>query len=365
MSFIYVPVLSAKRGEFTALEKLTSPIAERVLPLFELPAKKPDAILHEKSISRTAKSAGKVWPNRLALLDTSKWSSNAQTESGIHVLEYAFNQFVSNGINVHPVIGYDRWDDPAYSQAIRNICRNFNVKPCIRLDRESVEDDMLDFAYFADRITAITESLQLEPEDCDVMIDFESTAVTSVADMIADIERAVATLRSLEFETIIVVGGSMPSSVDNAVSTPDAEGCIPRIEMMAWKAVFKSTKDTRLIFGDYSIRNANSAEGIIALNANAKIRYTIENQYFIIRGHSKKKDSLDVQHKVLAQKLVSSNNYMMPSFSWGDSEFMNCSIGLTHIKDATGMITLDSNHHIVTVTLEILEHQQQFVSALS
>lgn len=359
MSFIYVPVMSAKRGEFTALMNLVSSMSDKVAPLFELPAKKSDATLYEKAIARTATGAGKAWNDRLAFLDISKWSSNARTESGVHILEYSFSQFVSSGVNVHPVIGYDRWEDPAYSQALQNIHKNYDVKPCIRLDRETVQDDMLDYTYFSERIDDIMTMLSLEPSDCYVMVDFGNTATTSVPDMITDTERAITTLRSLGFETIVVVGGSMPSAVNEAVDTPDAEGCIPRIEMMAWKAVFTGIRDKNVIFGDYLIRNAVAAEGVIALHANAKIRYTIENQYFIVRGHSKKIDTLRLQHRNLAEKLVTSAHYMGPTFSWGDSEILNCSIGLREIRDATLMIAVDSNHHIGVVVLEILEHQRQ------
>src|SRR5574337_295754 len=121
MSFLYIPVMAAKRGEFTALSKLRSSESEKTIPLFELPAKKPDAKAHEKAINRTATSAGKAWGARPAFLDISKWSPDARTESGIHVLEYAFAQFRANSVIAHPVVGYDRWDDPTYSQALKNI----------------------------------------------------------------------------------------------------------------------------------------------------------------------------------------------------------------------------------------------------
>ncbi len=48
------------------------------------------------------------------------------------------SQFRSNGTPAHPVVGYDRWDDPAYIQALKNIRTMFPVMPCIRLDREAI-----------------------------------------------------------------------------------------------------------------------------------------------------------------------------------------------------------------------------------
>ncbi len=154
----------------------------------------------------------------------------------------------------------------------------------------------------------------------------------------------------------------MPAGVNEAVDVPDAVGCIPRIEMMAWKAVFSALKDGSVVFGDYLIRNPEAAEGVIAPHANAKIRYTMENQFFIVRGHSKKFHSLTVQHKDLAQKLVASPHYMGASFSWGDSEVFNCSVGIKELRDATSMIAIDSNHHINAVVTEVFEHQRNVVA---
>ncbi|BBJ22167.1 beta family protein [Candidatus Nitrotoga sp. AM1P] len=362
MSFLYVPVMAAKRGEFTALLNLRSSASEKTIPLFELPAKKPDANVHEKTINRTAINAGKAWGARRAFLDISKWSSDARTESGIHVLEYAFAQFRANSVIAYPVVGYDRWDDPTYSQALKNIRKSFPVPPCIRLDREAIQQDMPDFSYFSDRINDIMASLDVEHNSCYVMVDFGDVATDSVPDVITNAEMAVTTLRNLGFSTVIVVGGSMPVAINEAVDIPDAEGCIPRIEMMAWKAIFSGSKDRKIIFGDYLIRSANTVEGVIAPNANAKIRYTIGNQFFVVRGHSKKLDSLTLQHKVLAEKLVASPHFMGAPFSWGDSEIFNCSIGIREIRDHTGMIAVDSNHHICAVLTEIYGHQQVITS---
>ncbi|MFJ3048264.1 beta family protein [Herbaspirillum chlorophenolicum] len=353
--------MAAKRGEFTALTNLRPAISDSLMPLFELPSKKPDTKIFEPAVNRTAKAAGKAWSNRSAFLDISKWSTDSRTESGIHILEYSFSQLRSQGVLVHPVVGYDRWDDPAYSQALINIRRAFPVTPCIRLDRETIKDDMYDLPYFTGRMSEIMEALDVNASNCYVMVDFENVSKTSVADLVEATEVAVAALRSMGFATIVVAGGSMPAGVNEAVNAPDAEGCIPRLEMMAWKAFFSAFKDRGVIFGDYLVRNPDASEGVIAPDANAKIRYTIQNQFFVVRGHTKRQDSLTVQHKSLSQKLVSSVHYIGPDFSWGDAEILNCSLGAKELRDATSMIAVDSSHHIHVVMSEIFEHQRQVI----
>lgn len=365
MRILYVPLMAAKQGEFTALTNLQASISEKTMPLFELPAQKPGMKVFEKSICGTAARAGKAWHGRPAFLDISKWSPNARTESGIHVLEYAFSQFISNGIPTHPVVGYDRWDDPAYSQALKNIRTMRPVTPCIRLDREAIQDDMLDVPYFSERMNDIMASLVVSPSNCYALVDFGDVSTISVPDLIEDAENALGVLRSLGFGTVIFAGGSMPAAVNQAVETPDAVGCIPRIEMLAWKAIYSESQDRNIIFGDYLIRNPNAADSVIAPHANAKIRYTIDNQFFIVRGHSKQLDSLTIQHKELSAKLVGSAHYMTPTFSWGDGEVLNCSTGIKEIREPTTMIAVDTNHHISAVILEVFEHQQTVVHSLA
>lgn len=363
MNLSYVPVMAAKRGEFTALTNLPNLVAEKIIPLFELPAKPSEAVLHEKRISKTAKAGGKAWAGRTAFLDISKWSPDARTEGGIHVLEFAFTQFRAAGVPVHPVVGYDRWDDPAYGQALQNIRLMHRVTPCIRLDLEAIKEDIGDLPYFRDRIEGMLDGLAIGVDQCYAMVDFGDVSKAAIPDMIQDAEAAVSALRSVGFGIIILAGGSMPAGVNVAVDTPDTEGCVARIEILAWKAVLTNLKDEKIIYSDYVIRNPDAAEGVIAPDANAKIRYTIENQFFVVRGHTKKRDSLEAQHKELAKKLIASAHYRHASFSWGDSELLNCSLGVTQLRDPTSMIAIDSNHHIRMVIREVIEHVHTSIGA--
>lgn len=358
MAYSYVPIIAAKKGEFRALGALRSSVSERTLPLFELPSQKPDVRLFEKPICRTAVAAGKVWKDKKAFLDISKWRPDARTENGVHVLEYAISQLIYEGLNVSPVVGYDRWGDSQYRLALKNIRARHTVTPCIRFDREAIRDDMRDVEYFSDQLSAMLAELQLTAANCYALLDFRDVSATAVPDMVEDAENALNVLRTLGFGTIVIAGGSMPASVNGAVEDRDSEGCVTRVEMLGWKTIFGSSGDARILFGDYSIRNPDAAEGIIALDANAKIRYTIENQYFVVRGHTKREDSLETQHQKLALKLISTSYYADPGTSWGDSEIHQCAIGSRKIREATSMIAIDTNHHISVVVNEIFEYQR-------
>jgi hypothetical protein len=363
MSLLYVPIMGAKRGEFSALANLKSSTADQIMPLFEIPNAAEGKSI-EISITSRAIDTAKVWGEREAFIDVTKWKSNARTESGIHVLEFGFSQFRESGTLVQPVVGYDRWDDPVYVQALKNIRSKYPVTFCIRLDAEALED-IGDPIYFEERVEDIMIGLDVTPANCYVLIDLADVSKSTIPDLLDRADSAIDTMRSLGFGTIIISGGSMPSSINEAISSADTVGCIPRMEIIAWKAIFADRVDRQIVFGDYVVRNPNAADGVIAPDANAKIRYTVANQFFIVRGHSKRKTRLAVQNRSLAQILVGSSHYMGPSFSWGDSQISLCSIPATkEMGSSTTWIGIDSNHHINAVVAEVYEHQTQ-VAALT
>ncbi|UGQ46158.1 beta family protein [Massilia endophytica] len=362
MDLLYVPILPAKQGEFAALSNLQPSYKSRIRPVFDVPNPGPGKP-REMPMSRTAAKAGKAWGGKEAFLDITKWKSNARTESGIHVLEYSFAQFRAEGVQVHPVVGYDRWDDPEYSQALKNIAASHTVTPCIRLDRESLEDTY-DLSYFSERMGAILVELEVEPKDCVVLVDLGDVSKASVPDVLGDAETAIDAVRSIGFETVVIAGSSMPATINLAVDEPDAVGCIPRIEMMAWKAIFEDRNDLKIVFGDYAVRNPDALDGVPAPHANAKIRYTISNQTFVVRGHSKKITRLAIQNTELACILVSSHHYMGPTFSWGDSQILQCSVGAVEMGSPTTWIAIDSNHHIQAVLTEVFEFQRRHIPGM-
>ena len=200
------------------------------------------------------------------------------------------------------------------------------------------------------------DTLDLDPSSCYAMLDFRDVSNIAAPDLIEIAENAIHVLRDAGFEEVIFAGGSMPVTVDNAVKTRDSAGCITRIEMLAWKAIFSATADNSIIFGDYPIRNPDAPDGVIAPHANAKIRYTINNQFFIVRGHSKKEDSLTIQHQILAKHLISSKFYSDPTNCWGDAELQKCALGIREVRDPTSMIAIDTNCHITATVKEIFEH---------
>jgi hypothetical protein len=363
MTPAYVPILKAKAGEFSALQHLPSHVAARIVPLFDLP--RPDLKYEgtcQDHISKVARNCGVVWSGKAAYIDITKWRPDERVESGVHVLSHALARLAGAGVRVRPVIGYDRWDDVEYSQALRTASTLFSEGFCLRLDVEAIED-MGDEDYFEERIDDITSSLNLSHENCHVIVDFADLTKSSVPEVLEKADLAVDYLKRIGFRQIIVAGGSMPAFVNEAVEEPDQMGMIHRIEMLVWKAMQRVRRDPSVIYGDYGIRNPAAMDGIISKHNNGKIRYTVENQFFILRGHSKQIERIGVQQKALSRQLLGSSYYMGQAFSWGDQTASAAANPADpYMGGPTQWIGIDTNHHIHAVLAEVFEQQTHFAA---
>lgn len=359
MSLDYVPILKAKAGEFSALQNLPGHVVDRIIPLLDFPV--PDVKYEgtlQDHVAKTARNCATVWAGRTAFIDITKWRPNARVESGAHVLDHALARLVANGVQVRPVVGYDRWDDVEYSQALQAASLLYAQGFCIRLDTEAMED-MGDPEYFEDRLDAISSVLGLQPENCDILLDFGDLTKASVPEVLEQAESAVDYMLRLGYTRIIVAGGSMPAFVNEAVDAPDQVGTIHRIEMLTWKAMQRTRNDARIVYGDYGIRNPAAMDGIISKHNNGKIRYTIANQFFILRGRSKQLERLGLQQKALSALLVASPHYMS-GFSWGDRTIALASDPVSsYMGGPTQWIGIDTNHHIHAVLAEVFEYRRQ------
>ncbi|HCP54672.1 MULTISPECIES: beta family protein [Pseudomonas] len=372
MNSQYFPILKAKQGELEALSKLSPNVLARTTPIIELAklggrqletAIKRTNMPYKEYVEKCSLAISKAIPTKQLIFDIFQWPANFTVETGEHILNYSMNQLVAQGVTPCPIIGYDRWDIVEYKEAIKSIKLVEGQFFSIRLDSVALED-MLDPDYFNEIIEDITIETGLNPENTPVIIDLADLSNKSVSDAIETIQHAYEHMRSLGFTYIIAIGSSIPASVNLAVKTKDTSGTIFRKEILAWKGFLQAFPNASLYFGDYGVRNPRAAENIIAPDMNGKIRYTIENSYFIARGHSLRQENKTAQNHVLAKVIVDSPHYMGANFCWGDSRILECSQG-KFVGSPTTWISIDTNHHISALTTEIYEFTSQLEAAKS
>ncbi|PSS48241.1 hypothetical protein C6382_20910 [Pseudomonas sp. BBP2017] len=357
----YYPVVRAKQGEFDAFKNMPNTVLSRCTPILEIPkisakeyevAVKKSDTPYEYWMDNKARKIAAVFKGKSIIVDASQWPVNFTTEGGSQVLGHMSSLLSSLGVNVNPVVGYARWDDAQYRQDIKNMTLKSGERFCIRLDEIALED-MADVDHFESIIEDICITIGVEASDIKVIVDIGDVTKLPISEITEIMDESHSTLIGLGFETIIITASSIPDSIEKAVKERDSSDTMVRKEMLAWKGFVSANPNANLSFGDYGIRNPRSSD-IIAPDMNVKIRYTIENGFFIARGHSVRGVDGYGQSQKLSKVIVDSKHYLGPSFSWGDKKILDCSKGL-FVGNSTGWIAIDTNHHVTAVTAEIFE----------
>lgn len=361
----YVPILRAKAGEFEALKNLKPIYSQKIWPFFEIPQltdsdKKSKALKDSPQIKKDfltniANGISNINTSNSIFFDLFDWKADSYIETGEHVLSYMYRTLGSSGTLVHPVIGFDRWDILDYQNSLKGLVVPEGTIYCLRIDSTSI-DDAYDVDYFTDTIREILDSIGLSGGEVIIMFDFGDVTHKSIISMHADMEHLINSIEGFGFAAIMIAGCSFPIIINDAVKEIDSTDLVERKEIHVWKAIY-SDISARLLFADYGIRNPKGADGIVAVHANGKIRYTIENKYFVARGHSKQKGNKGAQMYDLARNIVNSPYYLGSGFSWGDERIDACS--KEEIKGGpTQWISYDTNHHISFVVEEVLDFQR-------
>jgi len=364
-------ILKAKQGEIEALENTREENAAAFLPLFDICPisnkmresagyKKASAPI-ELYLTNVAKDIAKVWQGRTAFFDPFRWSVNAVTESGQHVVPFMHNKLKSLGVPVVATIGYDRWDSPNYQFAMKALGLAGDSYFCLRLDTTAIEDSA-EPEHFTSQVTDIIETLGLNPALCLALIDFADVTAVSLETMVDHSKRVIDLLTPMGFTAISVAGCSMPSFVTDAVGEEDSNGTVLRKESLVFQTLRTEYPQLTVMHGDYGVRPPNSAEDLIAPDTNFKIRYTIGHAYFVARGHSQRKGNKGAQTQTLAREVINSGHFMGPKFSWGDRRIVECRNG--EFSGNHGQwVGIDTNHHIAWVVAEVREFELQLASA--
>jgi hypothetical protein len=360
MKPIYFPILKAKDAEFDALRKAQPNVVQRMVPLFEIPRFKPELRKYQDNphakatfLSDLSQKICELRSGMQTMFDTYHWQNPGEkVETGEHHLSYMYNALKTDGVNVVPVVGYDRWDDEEYRLALRSISKLHTGAFCIRLERFAFED-VADPDHFHERMSEIINYLNINPSTCHVILDLQDLSTLPIVDIFDIFDSLFSQITEYEFSSYSVAGCSLPNSIDQVIKNKDSSGTVLRREMLLWKNARKQHPNYQIYFG---VRGPSTGETGYG-NTNAKIRYTIDDEYFILRGHVIRKPVGGYQHCVLAKKLINSGHYLHTDFSWGDSEVQRCANGDLGGGSAT-WIKIDTSHHMAYVVAEITEFER-------
>lgn len=377
MAKSYIPIYRAKSGEFQALSNASKDHAKRTLPLFEISriTKKTSELKKYQGclaltctyLTEIAENIAKVRNGYSAMVDISQWDPASLTETGEHILPYLYSLLNKLGVHVVPVIGFDSWESPIYRVAMQSIEVPDNRYVCIRLDSHAIEDAE-DPLYLEERITEILDGLGIAPNQCAIILDFGDLTTQALADVLDQADGIMRVLAPMKFRAFVTAGCSLPPTINLAVKDHDSTGKVVRKEMLLWQTLRTQYPGIALRYGDYGVRGPNSVDDVIAPDANGKIRHTITQNFYVLRGHSMRKGDKGGQMFKLAAALVSSPYFMGAGFSWGDSQIALRSKALTDstVKIGPGnqstWIAIDTSHHLAYAIGEVEEFEAKIAA---
>jgi hypothetical protein len=365
----YIPILKAKKGEFDAFSNLPMNVKKQVLPLFELPQfsskSRETKAYRDKSnpvecfVNNTANKINEAVGQSPVMVDIFRWAPNATLESGEHLLGHLSSRLTSAGCSVIPVIGYERWEDEEYSSVLVGMANHYQ-QFCLRLESYAFED-MIEEEHFIECLEDIIDSMCLDASRTSVILDFGDATKMAIVDMEEKVSAALSLLRPYGFKYMSIAGCSVAGVINDMVPDINSTGFVVRKEVMVWKSVRRFNPEANFIFGDYGIANPNVGDDIIAPDANGKIRYTIADKYFVIRGYSRRQGEKGAQMYDLSRNLIESPHYLGSSFSWGDSRIQSCS-NEEFKGNPTQWISIDTNHHVTYALTEVKEFERGLVT---
>lgn len=347
----YIPILKGKQGEFRALRDLSEKTKQKFIPLICVPPPKKSL---EKHLNNIADKITTLWGyKRPFFLDLFALKLTERTSSGTHPLNYIFQRMKKSRLFAPfaiPTTGLDR--DDAYNSAVVDIISKDKRGVCIRL----LEQYMIDAVELNDKLNELLEKLKISKKEANLLFDFRAICMEDVRDTADTAIKIINELPNIsEWQTLTIAASGFPETLSEI--RRDSIIKLPRAELALWQLIIAQSKRLPRIpsYGDYGIVHPNHLVlDPRRINPSAKIRYTLDEEWLVLKGQSLRKHSKKYkQYHGLSQGLVDRDEFMGASFSKGDEYIAKCADGNVSSGNLETWIRVDTIHHLTLVSDQI------------
>ena len=359
----YIPILRWKAAEKEALEKLDDTKKKFITPLLELIMPQPktftiknsegkerlktsEELLGEslegfkKKLPKIPDEIKKYWGSTPCFIDSSLTDITIRADSLVQI----FTIGEKLNISLIPVISLN--SDLAVQTAVISLGIKYGCGLCLRLFRS----DLFNPSIFGEKINGFLSFHKLSEKNIDLLIDFQITDehCLKIADIvIPNIDK---------WRTFIAASGAFPQDLTQ-FSVPDLY-IIPRNDWNYWLSQVNSGKLKRNpSFADYSIQHPIYKEPVPGSNPSASIRYTLKEQWMIMRGQGLRgeKSKGFSQYPANARLLSERVEFFGADFSYGDAYIADKAKDLNSKETGTPRTWLRAgiNHHLVCTADQI------------
>ena len=337
----YVPVLKVKRGEKTALSRISSGLKQNIVPLLEIVERTSGKSVNDHLDTSFKDLAPSLRGYQRCLLDVREMANDGQVAAA-----NALARALAEGIVFTPVTGISRTADvvPVIACATSNGIG-------IRLTRQEFEDGNLTAG-----LQGFLIAHNLAPGNVDLIVDL-GPAEDLIPAGIAALTRAflAAVPFKQNWRTLTVTGSAFPLSM--AIVDRNSSKFVERSEWIAWRDELFSSRHTleRLpTYSDCVIQHPIGVENFDPryMLVSAAIRYTWEEYWLLVKGESTRSVAPSVQFPQLATQLVYGR---LRSFFAGAGHCAGCQMAKDAADGARGFGSAEvwrrigTIHHITTV----------------
>ncbi|MEF2144122.1 MAG: beta family protein [Desulfovibrionaceae bacterium] len=346
----YVPVLKLKAGELRALMNLTEDQRKVMTPLFEIPPVPWDyetdepAKSVEEHLEKVAGNIDKHWGKAPFFLDY-KYIEDDIVEhdnEAIWRLSGAMNDL---NLSYVPVIGLIR--DGVIKHEFKDSQCYYDNGLCVRLEGDDFDSD-----DYGEQLVDLIESFEVEPDRVDIVIDLGLIPSSGLSPFVVGLKNIIRFLPMLnEWRTLTVSASSFPSSL--ASFTANAADTTPRSDWELWGRLVGGAIRRKPSFGDYGIASPAPFEmDPRMMRLGAKIKYTLEEKWLIVKGVGISRKGYKQFHD-LAAYLTKRKEFYGPEFSWGDNYINECATRACNSGNQTTWVTVGMNHHFAVAVSQL------------
>ncbi|PTS73969.1 hypothetical protein DBR20_14900 [Stenotrophomonas sp. HMWF023] len=350
---MYVPILKWRQGEYLAVGRTRETIKDWMYPLFEIPVEQWDFEndAPAKSLDDHLKNVGKRlstnWKKRRCLFDSPHLAGDDTMANGDHHLAHVFDLARASACQAIPATRLGR--HLAYQQAVASIIAQDSRGCALRLIPDDLEGNP------SAKIDGLMHLLGVTPEQVDIVLDSAADVADSPTLQASIWQAWIAVLPYISrWRSLTVAGGSFPASL-NPSAGYRPHGDVHRREWRGYTRLAASTPLRQPWFGDYGCASPQTEMMDPRLfDPNAKIKYTIDDQWRIIVGTQVKRNGRD-QYRDLCRHLISDRPvvFMGRTYSAGDKYIEDCANSVASTGGSSTWPTVATNHHLTKVVRDL------------
>lgn len=339
----YVPVMRMKPAELRALQALESTLRLVTTPLLECPPRVLRGCDSSSKLERRAERFASYlagWARQPLFLDFGMLPPHMVAPA----LDAVVKEMTSGRIQPALVLTLKSGKESPYFRAVRGAQDRYGLPICVRLSPEELK-----LSRCADLIQERLTEFGAMPASTNLVVD--RGLVHSQSSTYEEVAHLIPWQNS--WQTITCLAGSFPPDLSKL--TRGQIHRLPRIEWRQWRSL-QSWSGRRPAFGDYAIQHVVFKEPVAVPNYSASIRYTVENDFVVLRGEGVLNENgpgFD-QYNGWAKLLLDMPEYFGASFSAGDEYVAERAANWRSSGNAQTWLQAGLSHHVTATALQVV-----------